>query len=467
MKSADKRAAVRIQRDWNVLCGDIGERRAGTPAESRAAEFIATQLAAAGCSGVKQETFPCVSLRSARVRCEVREGRRWTSVESAALVGAPGTPDGKPVEGGLVWLEMPENAGRLTPGCLRGRIAALFGPLPTDLAHHKRLVAAKPAAVIHIDERLPFPWIKNDGVYPLWAQRHGMPPTITVPYTEAWRWRKTGLTRVRLAVRVELAPARSQNVIAELPGRQARLPAIVISAHHDTPCGNPGADDNGSGVMCLLELARRLASRPHRRSVRFISFGAEEQLSVGSAAYVRLHRRELARTTGLVVNFDSVSSPLGHFEMSCVGADALALRARRALAVRGLDIVLRREVTPFVDNFPFNWAGVPSLWFARTNCPAGRWQHHSRHDTLAHVSMNEVIRLLGAVTPLVIKLAGETRWTFPRGLPAAQQVVANRFGRELYGLCPSPGMTVNRQTSGSVDARETNTGVRRCAPRVR
>jgi Zn-dependent M28 family amino/carboxypeptidase len=44
----------------------------------------------------------------------------------------------------------------------------------------------------------------------------------------------------------------------------------------------------------VLELARLLQPRPRRRTIRLISFGAEEQLSVGSTAYVRAHREETA-----------------------------------------------------------------------------------------------------------------------------------------------------------------------------
>ena len=427
-------SAQRIRADWKVLCGEIGERRAGGANERRAAAFIATRLTAAGCTQVKQETFPCVSLRSARVRCDIREGHRWMPVETAALVGAPGTPGGRPVEGELIWLEMPENARRLTPRSLRGRIVALFGPLPTELDHHKKLVAAQPAAVIHVDERLPFPWTKNDGVYPLWARRYGMPPTITVPYTEAWRWRLACLTHVRVAVAVQLDETVSQNVIAELPGSTPQLPAVVICAHHDTQCGNPGADDNGSGVMCVLELARVLATQPRRRTIRLISFGAEEQLSVGAAAYVRAYRRELKRTTGMVINFDSVSSPLGHFEVSCIGSAALATHVERVLSRHGMDAVLGREVTPFVDNFPFNSVGIPSLYFGRSNCTGGRWQHHSRHDTLENVSVDEVVRLIAGVTPLIVRLTRGSRWAFDGRLPAEQQTIARRLGRDLFGF---------------------------------
>jgi aminopeptidase YwaD len=261
-----------------------------------------------------------------------------------------------------------------------------------------------------------------------------MPPTFAVPYLEAWRWRRDELGRVRLAATVDLRRARSQNVIGEMPGEDPRLPALVVTAHHDTQAGNTGADDNASGVVALLELARVLAPAPRARTVRFISFGAEEQLSVGAAAYLRRHRAAVPRTSGLVVNFDSVASPLGHFEMWCVGEDALEKAARRAFAREGLDVVPRREVTPFVDNFPFNRAGVPSLWFMRANFPGGRWQHHSPHDSLKHVSVPELVRLLRGVTPFVQRLAASPRWPFAATVPADQRREARRVSRALFGV---------------------------------
>lgn len=415
-----------------MLCETIGERRAGTAREQRAAELIAERFAVAGAARVQLETFPCQSLRAATAEVHERRGRAWRAVEAVPLVGAPGTPGGRPVNGDIAWLEMPENAPRLRPGSLRGKIAAIFGPLPTSLPLHRRLLAANPLAVIHVDDRLPFPWVKNDGVYPHWARHHGMPPTLAVPYLDGWRWRRDGVRELKVRVAPTLVQATSQNVIAEFTGTAPSLPALVLSAHHDTQCHNPGADDNASGVVCLLALARALAGQRLRRTVRLISFGAEEQLSVGSAAYARRHAPG-TKDIGLVINLDSVSSPLGHWVMYVSGTDALAAQASQRLAAHGLDVETRNEITPFSDQFPFNRRGIPSLWFMRTNFPGGRWQHHSVHDTLENVSVEEVRRLLTALHPMVKQLANETRWSFPARLPAAQQAAADRLGRELYG----------------------------------
>jgi hypothetical protein len=425
-------APTTLKSDWRVLCEDIGERRAGTDAEQRAARFIAQSFSAAGMANVQTETFPCTSLRAAKAEVHERNGRGWRAVEATTLVGAPGTPDGRAVTGELVWLELPENAARIRPGALRGRIAAIFGPLPTSLALHRRLVAAEPLAIIHVDDRLPFPWVKNDGVYPYWARSHGMLPTLAVPYMEGWRWRRDGVRQIKVRVTVNLVQAQSQNVIAECPGRSPQLPAIALTAHHDTQCGNVGADDNASGVVCLLALARALAGAKLQRTVRLISFGAEEQLSVGSFAYVRDHRITPG-DVGLVINFDSVSSPLGHWMMSVPGNAALSRYATRHLAGHGLDLEAKPEITPFSDQFPFNRVGVPSLWFQRPNFPGGRWQHHSVHDSLENVSLDEVARLLHAAHPFITSLAAKTKWPFPSSLPAAQQALARRLGRELFG----------------------------------
>jgi Iap family predicted aminopeptidase len=361
-----------------------------------------------------------------------RTGRSWRAVDARALVGAPGTPGGRAVHGELVWLELPENAHRIRPRAFHGRIVAVFGPLPTSVEVHRRLVAAEPLAVIHVDDRLPFSWTKNDGVYPYWVRAHGMPPTLAVPYMEGWRWRREGVRGLKVRVDVDLVAAHSQNVVAEFPGRDPGLPAIALTAHHDTQCGNPGADDNASGVVCLLALARALAGARLRRTVRLISFGAEEQLSVGSFAYVRQHRIKPS-AVGLVVNFDSVASPLGHWIMSVPGNTALARQAKRRLAARGLDVAVLPEITPFSDQFPFNRVGVPSLWFMRANFPGGRWQHHSEHDSLDNVSTVEVRRLLDAVYPLLKSLAAQAKWPFPCELPAREQALARRLGRELFG----------------------------------
>jgi len=429
---ADASLRAQLTRDWQVLCHEIGERRAGTEGERRAAEYIAAQLRAAGAADARLEGFPCTSVPAISSKVMEPRGRGWRAVESAALVGVPSTPGSGMVEGPLVWIDFPEEAPRLRPASLRGCILALFGPLPTSLDLHRRLLAADPLAVVHVDERLPFTWTKNDGVYPYWAKRYGMLPTVTVPYQDAWRWKREGIARLRVKVVADPVAAESQNVVATFPGTDASLPALAMSAHHDTQCGNVGADDNASGVLCVLALARALRGKRFRRTLQFLSFGTEEQLSVGSAAFV--HANEVTpRSTGLLVNIDSVASPLGHFEMWVSGSGALGQFASAALAERDVFVQERREISPFFDTFPFNRAAIPSLGFMRPNFSGGRWQHHSRHDSLENVSVEVLAKLVDGIAPLVADLADRGRWPFGSRLTAGQQAQARKLGRELLG----------------------------------
>jgi aminopeptidase YwaD len=289
--------------------------------------------------------------------------------------------------------------------------------------------------VIHIDERLPFAWAKNDGMYPYWVRRYGVSPTLTVPYLDAWRWRQSGVSRLRVRVNAQPVPSESQNVVAEIAGRNPRLPALTLTAHHDTQCNNVGADDNGSGVVTLLALARAIKARRSRpqRTVRFVSFGTEEQLSVGSAAYVKDNRITRADTS-LVVNFDSGASPLGHFVLWVAGAESLERHATRRLAARGLDVQVRREISPFFDHFPFNRVGIPSLTFMRENFSGGRWQHHSAHDNLDNVSPAVLQTLIDASLSLISGLANARTLPFPTTLPRDQQAIARKLGRDLLGM---------------------------------
>ena len=67
-----------------------------------------------------------------------------------------------------------------------------------------------------------------------------------------------------------------RNIIAELPGKKIPSEIIVIGAHYDSVTGSPGANDNGSGVAAMLEIASLLSKQELARTIRFIGFVNEE-----------------------------------------------------------------------------------------------------------------------------------------------------------------------------------------------
>ncbi|MDB2656649.1 M28 family peptidase [Crocinitomicaceae bacterium] len=60
---------------------------------------------------------------------------------------------------------------------------------------------------------------------------------------------------------------------------------VIIDGHYDTKNG-PGANDNGSGTVILLEIARLIKDIPTEYSIKFIHFSAEEIGLEGSEHYV-------------------------------------------------------------------------------------------------------------------------------------------------------------------------------------
>ncbi len=424
----------RMRQHWSHLCSTIGERRAGSAGDAAAAEYILDQLRQAGLQAVHGESFPCVSVHEAQADLAIGIAGDMKPVPARVLAGSPATPGGGAVEGELVWIEMPEQAERLFQPSLRGKLVVLFGPTPTRADLHQRLVRCQPAAVIHVDDRLPFEWVKDDGVYPAWVRLYGMPPTVTIPYRAAWDLRKSGATHARARVNVQLKETTSHNLVAEIPGRRPGLPVVLLGAHHDTQCNNTGADDNASGVVALLELAALLAQTEPLRTIRLVSFGAEEQLSVGSACYVGAHRGEIA-TIGAVLNMDSISSPLGHHWLLRAGTVAFGKWLTRELAAAGLDTVEQSAPIPFADHFPFSAFGVPSVTLMRPNMNSGmRWQHHSSQDDLSNVSVEEMARVIRAIATVTSTLVAKPKWPFTRGLVPDQRAETARLAQELFGL---------------------------------
>ncbi len=78
------------------------------------------------------------------------------------------------------------------------------------------------------------------------------------------------------------------NVIARKPGTTHPERIWVFSAHYDDTSEQPqtlapGADDNGSGVATVLSAARILGPHAFEDTIWFVTMGAEEQGSLGSA----------------------------------------------------------------------------------------------------------------------------------------------------------------------------------------
>lgn len=183
-----------------------------------------------------------------------------------------------------------------------------------------------------------------------------------------------------VTARTVLAP----NVVARLPGlRRTELDDVVITAHFDhEPPGQPsaegdsifnGADDNASGTVGLLEVARAFSALPEppARSVVFAAVSAEEMGLLGST-YLAAEGPAPASSTAAALNMDMLSrnapdsllvfgqtySSLGAvFQDVLESHPELGLHVRTGLQMPELDLIR------FSDQAPFMARGVPVLMF--------------------------------------------------------------------------------------------------------
>lgn len=103
--------------------------------------------------------------------------------------------------------------------------------------------------------------------------------------------------------------ARGVNIIATKTGSVYPDKEFIICGHYDNmPSGNlaPGADDNASGVVAMLEAARILSSIDLEYTVRFAAWDEEEIGLVGSQYYAQGAFNNGAQILG-VLNLDMIA----------------------------------------------------------------------------------------------------------------------------------------------------------------
>ncbi len=81
-----------------------------------------------------------------------------------------------------------------------------------------------------------------------------------------------------------------RNIWVDLPGEgELASEWLIAMAHTDAYFGSPGADDNGTGVVALLEAARLLRERSRQRSIRLLFTTLEETGLIGARQHVVEH----------------------------------------------------------------------------------------------------------------------------------------------------------------------------------
>ena len=130
-------------------------------------------------------------------------------------------------------------------------------------------------------------------------------PAVSISYEEGEKLRASLSrrdARARIVTTNSCQPAYARNIVARMEGYEYPEETIVVGAHLDTWDISPGALDNASGAVSVLEIARILKALDlkTRRSVEFVLFMAEEEGHYGSELYVREARQETCWTVSVI-----------------------------------------------------------------------------------------------------------------------------------------------------------------------
>jgi len=154
-----------------------------------------------------------------------------------------------------------------------------------------------------------------------------------------------------------------ENFIAELEGKDPSK-VLIISAHIDS-VGNAGANDDGSGVISMLAIAKALKDFDFKYTLRFVGFSGEEIGLVGSRYYVKSIKNKKSIIGNIQLEMMATNSRKdGAFHViDCDKKNSLFLSQHLLSSISDLSIDLQNvpACTSASDHSNFWKAKIPSI----------------------------------------------------------------------------------------------------------
>jgi hypothetical protein len=239
---------------------------------------------------------------------------------------------------------------------------------------------------------------------------------------------------LQLEARPAATPTATWNVVARLTGADPRLTqdVIVLSAHLDhigarnVPAGqdgiNNGADDDASGTVAVMELAKALARGPRpARTIVFALFGSEETGGHGAGFFVDLPVVPLGRIVA-DLQFEMIGRPdpmvaaqtlwLTGYERSTLGAELARHGARLVPDPHPEQSFFTRS-----DNIRFAQRGVVAHTVSSYGLHTDYHRPGDEIDTIDFAHMTEAIRSLLEPIRQLAESTFRPQW-MPGGCPA-------------------------------------------------
>ncbi len=203
---------------------------------------------------------------------------------------------------------------------------------------------------------------------------------------------KTVRIRIDVQNKVSSGPVDSANVVGEIRGSEHPEQVIVVGGHLDSWDLADGTTDDGCGVATTLGAAKaiKLSGFKPKRTIRFVLFTGEEQGLLGSIAYTKMHKDEMANHVAALV-LDNGQGPVVGLNMG--GHDDLIPAMKKFTeSVKSFgEVEVNDRVVFGTDAGPFVLAGLPGINMNQDS-PEYKYTHHSAVDTFDKVKPDLLIR---------------------------------------------------------------------------
>lgn len=198
------------------------------------------------------------------------------------------------------------------------------------------------------------------------------------------------------------------NVIGTLQGGSLKNnQCIIVGAHIDTyPTSSRGADDNGSGIGAVLEIARAMSQYSYNYTILFVAFNSEELMIAGSNA-LAADLVEANVSIAVMYNFDMIlwDSPLSSENLKTYivhngGASASYASHAEDIGKTWLDAPVQSHLEPYwvhSDHSAFWKRNIPAVWFFEYDGYSNPYIH-SIQDTTSQPSYSYEIGSLATKT---------------------------------------------------------------------
>lgn len=385
-----------------------GDRFVGRDGDAAAAQALRGRFAELGLDVVDRE-FATVGFEERHVELILAKGRR---IEAIPPYFSPPTPDGG-VEGELVFAGGGE-AADYEGIDVAGRIAVIqevgLGYSRFWLGTFVALAAQRGARAVIVIHPLPWPYRMSLEAGNADLGRRFLDdqvPVVCISGIDGGHLLHelgAGRGHARLVVESSLPQVTSWNISGLLRGSELPDEQVLVLAHRDHGIA-PGANDNGSGVGTMLEIAAALAPERPRRTVEFLCTTAEEGTTPGVAAYVEARRVE--GTLGQIraaIDLDMFgvggklklvevglwpdTDPLPHSEW-------LMRRLEGIADELGYDVGRMTAPWGVAESGRFLEAGVPAVWFWKPD----DFYYHSTHDSTDKLDGNS-LKAVGDITAI-------------------------------------------------------------------